>query len=349
MKKRIHNRSLISYIVFLLVTLLFLLFYRQIVFFILFLIEIALFFLSYNITAINFKKTRITTEFTSTLIYIGETTSYNINIKKEKKIPFSSMETKINIVSEYYGQEKERKYVFPLLAKKEQCISFPIEPQKCGMYTATFHSYVMWDFFHIFGFYKEQTQKNHLLVYPKSAPIPIPMETLYAEGFDEFEESQKSGLVSANVTDIREYQPGDRLQKIHWKLSTKLDKLFVKENESTSSNQLCLLPELYTPVYNPNQISNELETAITQTYGICLWLISINYPFLFQFYSNKQQDFISHFIACRDDLENAFREMYYASSYHEENLALNIYERVSEHKGILLHISHKGVTDVTTD
>ena len=41
-------------------------------------------------------------------------------------------------------------------------------------------------------------------------------------------ESKKKGYDFSEVTGIREYIPGDKLQNIHWKLSAKKDILMVR-------------------------------------------------------------------------------------------------------------------------
>lgn len=45
--------------------------------------------------------------------------------------------------------------------------------------------------------------------------------TAVSQGMNEAEESRKKGHDFSEVVDVREYQPGDKLQNIHWKLSAK--------------------------------------------------------------------------------------------------------------------------------
>ena len=173
---------------------------------------------------------------------------------------------------------------------------------------------------------------------------------MYTEGFDEFEESEKKGNVSSNVTDVREYRPGDRLQKIHWKLSSKIDKLMVKENEATSTNQFFMLLELYQPsredcAADP-ALNAILDTALEQAQSLALELIEAQEIFVFAFYSVGKEDFVMSTIRCQDDFTEALSECFYEKAYDTENLALDIYERSGLSKGTLLHITHKGVDDV---
>ena len=49
-----------------------------------------------------------------------------------------------------------------------------------------------------------------------------------AESYDDFQ----PGTDVSQIFDVREYRPGDRLQRIHWKLSAKSDGLLVRETVS---------------------------------------------------------------------------------------------------------------------
>ena len=62
-------------------------------------------------------------------------------------------------------------------------------------------------------------------------------------GMSESEESQAKGNDFAEITDVREYRPGDRIKDIHWKLSAKKETLMVKERTSVAQSQVywCLI------------------------------------------------------------------------------------------------------------
>lgn len=47
-----------------------------------------------------------------------------------------------------------------------------------------------------------------------------------SESYDEF----RPGADASQIFDVREYRPGDRLQRVHWKLSAKSDSLFIRED-----------------------------------------------------------------------------------------------------------------------
>ena len=169
--------------------------------------------------------------------------------------------------------------------------------------------------------------------------------SFYAEGFDEYETSTQTGNVSSNVTDLREYRPGDRLQKIHWKLSAKIDKLMVKENEASASHQFYVLLELYRNEGHPEY----LDQAVTYAYGVAKELLEHRENFFFGFYSGLRQEFISYQVRDDGDLMQALREAYYEKPYDTADLALHMYMDSGMQKGTLIQITHEGVMDEASE
>lgn len=66
----------------------------------------------------------------------------------------------------------------------------------------------------------------------------------YETGMDEVEESTLSGSDFSDVSQIREYIPGDAIKNIHWKLSAKRETLMVKERFHMSSRKLLIVLSL---------------------------------------------------------------------------------------------------------
>ena len=184
--------------------------------------------------------------------------------------------------------------------------------------------------------------QKELFIFPPENDSLQFSSAAFGEGFDEFEENGAKGNISSNVTDIREYIPGDRLQKIHWKLSAKIHKLMVKENEQTSSHQFILLPELYLP--DPAQ--PVLEQILSNTLTMGRSLLADGITFFFRYYSITAQDFMQFCILNEDQLEEAFRSCFYESTYAESDLALTVLQKADMVHGSILHVTDKGVEDV---
>lgn len=81
-------------------------------------------------------------------------------------------------------------------------------------------------------------------VFPDGNIDALPDITNFMAGAAEAGESRHKGNDSSEVSDIREYVPGDRLRDIHWKISARQDKLMVKERVATAGSEMAMFLDL---------------------------------------------------------------------------------------------------------
>lgn len=143
----------------------------------------------------------------------------------------------------YKPNEMVHKLSLPILPRKKNRIQIPVETAFCGMLSMEAKALYVSDYLHFIT--KEITipQKVQVPVLPATTDVALPSTAPVADGMEEFMESDNKGNLSSDIKEIREYRPGDRLQRIHWKLSAKLDDLLVKEMAHTTILSLVVLPE----------------------------------------------------------------------------------------------------------
>ena len=101
----------------------------------------------------------------------------------------------------------------------------PLDTSHCGSYSYRMTRIEIYDLFGFFFFTRNINKDNEFLVKPV-ASMPSVMPDLY--GF-KAKSLRKAKQPNTEIYDIREYQPGDPVKSIHWKMSAKKDKLLVKE------------------------------------------------------------------------------------------------------------------------
>ncbi len=81
---------------------------------------------------------------------------------------------------------------------------------------------------------------------------------------------------------IREYQPTDRMNKIHWKATARTGKLQARENQSTVSLEVALVLNLAQLDYGLKRLERKTELAITTAASLAYYLNRIGQPFSFE-------------------------------------------------------------------
>lgn len=319
-------------------------FYKQPLFLFLLMLLLALLPASYFVC--KYALTSMTPFLRPTSLYgiSGGDLVLRIGLHNSSIFPIPGCTISYEITSSYYPCGETFRCTVPAYSRRDFSFDMPVTFQKCGCYEVRLTHMECYDYLHFFHFEKKLSIHEEIVIHPKLSQDVSFDSAAFGEGFDEFEENDAKGLVSSNVTDIREYIPGDRLQRIHWKLSAKINKLMVKENEQTSSNQFTILVELFLP--HPESLL--LEQSISHACTLAYELIKHGETFFFCYYSTTEEDFVRHLIRSKEELEQALLNCFYQVPYAEEDFALHILEKTDLLKGTILHISGKGVKDIVS-
>lgn len=162
----------------------------------------------------------------------------------------------------------------PAKIHESSILTLPFRAVELGRYTISCDLLAVQD---VMGFLygrKKISLSKELFVLPgQNAGGPIDV-TGFLAGAAEREESGQKGNDFAQVSDVREYIPGDRFRDIHWKLSARQEELMVKERVSMAGSEMVLLLKL---VKDPAQTEQILEFAwhlgqsfMTQRLPVCL-------------------------------------------------------------------------------
>ena len=101
----------------------------------------------------------------------------------------------------------------------------PVDTSHCGSFTYKMPKIDVYDLFGFFHFSKTINKDKEILVMPVPA-MPEVMPDMF--GF-KAKNLRKAKQPHTEIYDIRDYQMGDPVKTIHWKMSAKKDKLLVKE------------------------------------------------------------------------------------------------------------------------
>ena len=114
--------------------------------------------------------------------------------------------------------------------------------------------------------------EEHIYILPEGTMEAELDLNAYQAGMAEVEESKLKGNDFSDVSEVREYIPGDAMKNIHWKLSAKKDLLMVKERLRMSTGKLLMVVAL--DAEKPEQ----LDQTVERVYGLGRQLIRRQVP-----------------------------------------------------------------------
>ncbi len=115
------------------------------------------------------------------------------------------------------------------------------------------------------------------LIYPEETKLELTLSgisvgTLDREGFQQ----NRAGNDRSEVFDLRSYQPGDDLRAVHWKLSSKLEELILRQASHPAYYELALMPD-----FGEDSSLAERNRAISLTRALGERLLRMGLPFCF--------------------------------------------------------------------
>lgn len=144
---------------------------------------------------------------------------------------FSLVNCKLEFTNEVTGEVINEELLFPLGGKKDECqVPFILESKFCGSLVTKVKMVKVYDLFGLFGVTRKISVKSETIVLPDTFSPQLLFSAYKAKDLEADEYSQtKAGSDPSETFAIREYRPGDRLNRIHWKLTEKFDEILVRE------------------------------------------------------------------------------------------------------------------------
>ena len=212
-----------------------------------------------------------------------------------------------------FGQKTEKlRLKFPVQDRNRMKLTFYIKPARCGVVTITLRRVRIYDALRLFHTNVPNARQDvTLLVLPK--PVLLPLDTSAPPVSDPESDrfADKPGDDPSELFGIREYHTGDPVSRIHWKLSSHSDKLFLKEFGSPVEKHALLLLE-----YQPQRETDlkQLEALLTMLYSLAYQLIAQEHPCTIAWASRETGNVCVQTPESTAELGDAFR-LLYASLY----------------------------------
>lgn len=221
------------------------------------------------------------------------------NIYTKGRIPFGGiivrMKVTNNLTEESFFQDIH-------IAGKETKMGFELSSQYCGNIELAAERFFFFDTLKIFRLSMASDIKEQCLILPNVFPQHIHLRDGWSYDMESLEYSKvKPGEDMSEIFDIREYEKGDSLKRIHWKLTGKYEKLMVMRPSYPMDNRTALVYDnicLDKTQASCEQIDKAVSAAVTTSYS----LISNEIRHTLCWYDTQSKDLVSFEIDNKDDI-----------------------------------------------
>lgn len=203
---------------------------------------------------------RISAETDTERVHRGDDVSLLIRVRHNGWIPIAPVELDLDTVT----GEGHRTIRLKNLPGKMQMLRMPLHAAHVGVFSAGIRSCAVED---LMGFFRRSILPGNTEYSLTVLPLTFGTDPLVMAPGDPGSEIMARATEDLNApSDIREYQPGDAMKKIHWKLSLRKGELMVRKfDEPVLQEVLILMDCSQPPAQGHPEAEADLRDALIET------------------------------------------------------------------------------------
>lgn len=169
----------------------------------------------------------------------GESTQLNLQFWNQSVFPVGQITMTVKMKNLTTGEKRKQRIKKSLHTKMNE-ILFPVSELSYGVWHISCQRIRLYDPLHWFFLQKWKKVQTEIIQMPHRYEVNLIKTAMERDTLWEKEayETGKTGTDASYIKEIREYQSGDRVRNIHWKLSAKKDQLMVKEYGQPSGQEV---------------------------------------------------------------------------------------------------------------
>ena len=180
----------------------------------------------------------------------------------EKLIAGKTIQIALEITNAMTGGKRQKVLLLPLQHRGSAC-SVTLTPENCGEVTFVCQSALLRDHLDLFCRKLAAFAPVRTIVYPQGTRLEVHLaQQENGSPREDGPMQNRRGNDPSEVFDIRDYQPGDDVRSIHWKLSVKTDSLILREPGTPAYYDLVVLPDFGLAQDGVSSLPAERNAAI---------------------------------------------------------------------------------------
>jgi uncharacterized protein (DUF58 family) len=274
---------------------------------------------------LNIVKKKSNVNISSKTMVCSKNSDIDIKVTIENSSLFPIPNAVINITYQntLEGLPDRLTAVIPIQARNRQEVNFKLTSKYCGKIEINLQNITIIDYLKLCSIKLVPKQPTvSIVVTPDCHSIDayLPNKFLENQDSDIFSKT-KSGDDPSEIFDIKEYHEGDKINKIHWKLSAKTNYPMVKEYSRPITNNTLIIFDFYYPKTDEKNI--EIFDTLAETLlSISFFLIENNSIHTIAWYNQFTDKLESDVINNEEDIFKLLGNIFNARNFFDSPHAL---------------------------
>lgn len=222
----------------------------------------------------------------------------------------------------FSGEAGRMKVRFSVDTRKRRGRRIPVVMHHCGNVSIKVERVKIYDYLNIFGTTVGRNfDVQDVLVMPPLKEIYLGRDRWYNETNEDSDRFSlyKKGDDPSEIFDIRDFEDGDRIQRIHWKLSSKTGHYMVKDGSLPLAKAIYIFVDLCAAD------SHDADLLVQGIYSISMTLMSQGVPQHYVWYDNINDIIQERLIEQEEELFWMFEDLFKCRTTKDQDELIRAY------------------------
>lgn len=227
-------------------------------------------------------------------------------------LPITKGIARVRYENLFSGEQGHFKVRFSVDAGRKRDRRIPVPMNNCGNLAITVEKVRIYDYLSIFAWtVGKDFETQNILVLPPLREMYLGKDRWYNETNEDSDRFSlyKKGDDPSEIFDIREYMDGDKIQRIHWKLSGKTGNLMVKVGSLPLTKAVNIFVDLCTQGSRRGR-HDGANRLVQGLYSIAMFMIEHRIPQKYIWYDEENEEVQERRVEYEEELLWMFQDLF---------------------------------------
>ena len=231
---------------------------------------------------------------------------------RSRLLPITKGIARVRYENYFSGEKGKLKIRFSVDAGKKRDRRIPVVINHCGNVAIQVEKVRIYDYLSIFAWtIGKNFETQNVLVLPPIKEMYLGRDRWYNETSEDSDRFSlyKKGDDPSEIFNIREFVDGDKIQRIHWKLSSKTGSLMVKEGSLPLTKAVHIFIDLCVPGKGLEKCE-KADRLVQGIYSISMFMIEHGIPQKYIWYDKKNEIIEERLVEHEEELFWMFQDLF---------------------------------------
>ena len=227
-------------------------------------------------------------------------------------LPITKGIASVRYENRFTGQKGKMKVRFSVDAGKKRDRRILVAMENCGNLAITVEKVRIYDYLNIFAWtVGKHYETQNILILPPLKEMYLGEDRWYNETSEDSDRFSlyKKGDDPSEIFDIREYVDGDKIQRIHWKLTGKTGHLMVKEGSLPLTKAVNIFIDLCVQSKKERRYE-DMNLLVQGIYSTSMFMIEHAIPQKYLWYDNDNKIIQERIVEQEEELLWMFQDLF---------------------------------------